>query len=623
MRRKRPERTPNHHSAFEALETRRLLCALLETAHPAIDALPAVTNSSADGYTPAQIRHAYGFDQLTGDGRGQTIAIVDAYKHPNIVSDLNAFDAKYGIAPPPSFQIVGQSGGSVNGLRVDTGWASEIALDVEWAHAIAPNANILLVETRSDGFGDLMAGVNYARNAAGVSVISMSWGGTEFRGQLKYDATFSTPAGHQGVTFVAASGDDGTRHGAEWPATSSSVIAVGGTTLTANAQGAITGEAAWGDATGGVSRFESKPWFQVGVQNGVRRSTPDVAYGADPNAGFSIYSSIEDAGIVGWQTLAGTSAGTPQWAAAVAIANQLRAAAGLNTLDSVGGTLPALYRAYAAPGTPGYATYTATFNDIAEGHSGRVAAVAGYDDVTGLGSPKAGAIVTDLQYAPSPNITPKTVARPKSRKGSAHPSTSRAKPAARSPESRLRAVEETQVYVPPVFTVAVSSQSSDNARAVESAAKTSSASVADKNYNARKSAAPRIKFTSFADIAQSPLQTVFLPLSLPKPVVSNAIATAENAVDATVQSIDAVMPMAIELGRQEALASFADAVASFAHESSVIGTAVAGSHRRAWAVTFSVLAVDAVLIGYWRMTRKPLRQTRSKSSPFSVCRIGS
>lgn len=619
MRRKRIEGTPSLRTAMEALETRQLLSGV-PAAHPHTLAMPAGHGSAADGYTPAQIRQVYGFDQLGGDGAGQTIAIIDAFKHPNIVSDLEIFDAKYGIPAPPSFQIVGQSGGSVNGLRIDTGWASEVSLDVEWAHAIAPGANLLLIEARSDGFSDLMAGVNYARSIPGVSVISMSWGGSEFRGQLKYDASFSTPAGHQGITFVAASGDDGMRYGAEWPATSSSVVGVGGTTLTLG-QGA--GEIAWDQATGGVSRFETKPWFQVGVQGAGRRATPDVSFAADPNTGFSVYCSVKDQGIVGWQSLGGTSAGTPQWAAQVAVANQLRAAAGLNTLDSVGGTLPALYRSYSAPGTMGYAGYTAAFNDIVDGHSGRVAAVAGYDDVTGLGSPHGGVVVANLLHASSPNVTAaKPNAAPKTKKGSAHPSVDRAKPADRVPDATPAAVE---AYVRPAargagLTAARGATAQDLAEPVKTSLSDHSTFAASGEHSRMPQGA--VKFTAVSYLPQLAVKTALASLNLPPPAVSGVAMAAGDAVEATVQSIDTAIPLALELGRQEALASFADALASFAHESTAMEAVAIPSHFRAWAITCAVLGVDAVLIGYWRMTRKPAGRSRVReSSPFSRCRI--
>src|SRR4051795_8081600 len=197
---------------------------------------PQADSSTTAGYTPEQIRNAYGFDEIhfanntvTGDGSGQTIAIVDAYHDPNIQSDLHTFSQNFNLGDAPSFTQVSQTGGSTDLIATNAGWAGESALDVEWAHAIAPQANILLVEANSSSLNDLLSAVDYARHADGVSVVSMSWGTTEFFGQSAYDQTFTTPAGHQGVTFVAASGDFGSRFGPSWAGTAAHRVSGGGT----------------------------------------------------------------------------------------------------------------------------------------------------------------------------------------------------------------------------------------------------------------------------------------------------------------------------------------------------------------------------------------------------------
>ena len=161
-------------------------------------------------YTPAQIRHAYGFDQLPLDGSGQTIAIVDAYDDPSIVSDLQTFDRAFGIADPPSLTKVNEFGGT-NLPQADAGWDGEISLDVEWSHAIAPGANILLVEANSTSLDDLYTAVDYARNQPGVVTVSMSFGASEGSYEPTVDSILTTPAGHiggsglpGGITFVAS-----------------------------------------------------------------------------------------------------------------------------------------------------------------------------------------------------------------------------------------------------------------------------------------------------------------------------------------------------------------------------------------------------------------------------------
>src|SRR5262249_7431319 len=138
------------------------------------------------GYTPGQVRQAYGFDRITfadgtvrGDGSGQTIAIVTAYDHPNIAADLEAFDRTFNLPDPPQLTKVDQNGGT-NFPRYQPGGARETAGDVEGAHAIARGANILLVEASSARLGDMLTAVDYARQQPGVVAVSMSWGTSEF-----------------------------------------------------------------------------------------------------------------------------------------------------------------------------------------------------------------------------------------------------------------------------------------------------------------------------------------------------------------------------------------------------------------------------------------------------------
>ena len=235
--RREPRRSPARPRArlvLEALESRDLLTTFAPgyLGQFAGRAVPHSTPGPT-GYTPAQVRHAYGFDQINfggvaGDGTGQTIAIVDAYDDPTIASDLVQFDWAFGL-PNAVIQKVNQTGGSPPPSASPT-WGVEISLDVEWAHAIAPGARILLVEANSNSNADLFAAVSYAARQPGVSVVSMSWGTPEFPTEANFDGVFTTPAGHQGVTFLAAPGDNGSP--ASYPSASPNVIAVGGTTLT-------------------------------------------------------------------------------------------------------------------------------------------------------------------------------------------------------------------------------------------------------------------------------------------------------------------------------------------------------------------------------------------------------
>jgi subtilase family serine protease len=378
-------------------------------------------SSFAPPYTPAQIRHAYGFDQLAASntGAGQTIAIVDAYYDPTIASDVATFSSQFGLPQLDglngngTFTQIDLSNRTLSPSRDD--WTIETALDVEWAHAIAPQANIVLVEAASDRAGpdnapdDMLTAVDVARGAvtsingnpvtdingnsvsaaiAGVSVISMSWGVPEGSIETNFDFHMQTPTGHQSITFIASSGDSGAP--ADWPAVSPYVVAAGGTTLNLNqTTGAWSSETGWGNGRlswlfggsgGGISKYEAKPSYQSSVtQSSTRRTTPDISFDSDPNTGYYVYDGANG----GWYGyVGGTSEASPQLGAMVALADQLRGSAG--TLNGATQTLPAIY---AAP--------SSDFHDIVKGNNG-YAAGPGYDLVTGRGSPIANLLVPYL-----------------------------------------------------------------------------------------------------------------------------------------------------------------------------------------------------------------------------------
>lgn len=292
-------------------------------------------------------------------GAGETIAIVDAFGDPDISSDLQTFDANFGITNDnASGKFVLTVDTPEGAVQTNAGWATEESLDVEWAHAIAPEANILLVEANNDTVPALASAAAWAADQTGVVAVSMSWGDSpEFSGETAYDADFTTPTGHGGVTFVAASGDDGEPN---YPSTSPNVLAVGGTTLTVNDFGQWQSEAAWNDSGGGSSPYE-------------HTNKPDVAYDADPNTGFLVYDSIPYQGQVDWQVIGGTSAGSPQWAAIIALIDQGRALRGANSLDGPTQTIPDIH-----------ALPSSDFNDVTGG------------GLTGLGSPNIDKIVSAL-----------------------------------------------------------------------------------------------------------------------------------------------------------------------------------------------------------------------------------
>jgi hypothetical protein len=403
---------------LEFLETRQLLSASGADlgqlmAIPDLTATPQVYRAAPSGLSAGQVRQAYAVNQIgfggsvAGDGSGQTIAIVVAYDDPNIGADLKQFDRQNGLPDAPSFVKYVQS----SLTQVDPGWSLESALDVEWAHAMAPRANIALVEAKSASLNDLFGAVNYARSLSGVVAVEMSWGTGEFYGQNAYDGLFTTPAGHIGgsglpgdVTFVAASGDSGAWSGTMYPATSPNVLSVGGTTLRLGANSSYSSEQGWYGSTGGFSVLESAPSYQVGAQAATGlsyglRTTPDVAMVGDPATGLSVYSTVPYGGQSGWFTVGGTSAAAPLWAGLVAVADQGLAMAGKGSLANAQAAL--------------YSIPSSAFHQVTSGFNG-YSAGSGYNLVTGLGSPIANRVVAGLLATqnvynvagfPAPNLT--------------------------------------------------------------------------------------------------------------------------------------------------------------------------------------------------------------------------
>jgi len=400
-----PKRT-RLEPACEALKSRQLLSTNASstpdlsqiTAQQNLVVLPLVAPGPT-GLTPPQIQNAYGLNQIrfsggtvVGNGAGQTIAIVVAFNDPKIRSDLTAFDKYYRLSDPPSLTVY-----NLGATTTDSGWALETSLDVEWAHSVAPAANIVLVEASSDSLYALLGAVNYARYQPGVSVVSTSWGTSEFWGESAYDSIFTTPARHTGVTFVAASGDSGAWSGPMYPSVSPNVLAVGGTTLTLAAGGTYS-ETGWSGSTGGFSGLDSNWWtyepqpsYQnaalqaVGLSDGTR-TAPDVSFNADPNTGVPVYDSVSYSGQSGWFQVGGTSAAAPAWAGLVAIADQGLATEKKGPLSGTQ-TLTDLYK-----------LPSSDFHDITVGFNGYYA-TPGYDLVTGLGSPNANRLIAGILAA--------------------------------------------------------------------------------------------------------------------------------------------------------------------------------------------------------------------------------
>jgi subtilase family serine protease len=333
-------------------------------AHPPIHVLrgkPQLPPSTPSGLSPDKIKGAYNFPTSLTAGSGTTIAIVDAYDDPNAESDLGVFSKQFGLPSCTTadgcFKKVNQTGGTKY-PRTDSGWALEISLDVQWAHAIAPGAKILLVEASSNSFTNLLAAEDYAKTHA--QYVSNSWGASEFSGESSYDSHFV----QNGVSFFVAAGDAGLP--AEYPSSSPNVISVGGTTLNFDKNGNLVSETGWSSGGGGCSAYETATAAQSSfggyaqVNCAGKRATPDVSLDADPASGVAVYDSTKYMGQSGWWTVGGTSASTPMWAARSAVAGQL-----VNSGYVYGNSI--------------------SYRDITAGNNGAPCLV-GYDLCTGRGS---------------------------------------------------------------------------------------------------------------------------------------------------------------------------------------------------------------------------------------------
>lgn len=385
-------------------------------------ATPLASTTAVATYTPAQIRAAYGLPTLPASltglttaqaaqlGAGQTIYIVDAQHNPNVAAELSAFNTKFGlpacttktIATTASLPLATASSSacelsivystSAGGMTstvpaYDAGWATEIALDVQWAHATAPLARIVLIETASSAYDNLLGGVRLANNL-GAGIVSMSFGGSESSGTSSADSVFAAA----NMSYLAATGDSGA--GVSWPSVSPKVLAVGGTTLTYT--GGTRSEVVWSSTGGGVSAYVATPSYQStavpGMGTAVRRTVADVAFNADPNSGQYVAVIASGSSTVKWSSVGGTSLATPQWAGLIAVANALRAVNGKAVLAA---PHVALYTNIST--VPG--TYASTFADITKGSHGSCSACSGevgYDQATGLGTPNATALLSTL-----------------------------------------------------------------------------------------------------------------------------------------------------------------------------------------------------------------------------------
>jgi subtilase family serine protease len=323
-------------------------------------------SSTPTGYGPTEFQTAYA-PPPSPAGAGQTIAIVDAYDDPNAEADLGTYSSIYGLPSCTTangcFKKVNQTGGT-RYPRSNSGWALEISLDVQVAHAICPQCDILLVEASSNSFSNLLAAEDYA--TAHANVVSNSWGGSEFSSETSasYDGHFN----RAGVPITVSSGDGG--YGVEYPAASRYVTAVGGTTLNLDSNHARVSETAWSGSGSGCSAYESKPSWQTDAGCS-RRTVADVSADADPNTGAAVYDSFGYAGQKGWFQVGGTSLSAPLIAGVYALAG--------NAVSTVDGSFP-------------YG-HTASLFDVVSGSNGSCGgsylctAGTDYDGPTGLGTP--------------------------------------------------------------------------------------------------------------------------------------------------------------------------------------------------------------------------------------------
>jgi len=319
---------------------------------------PLATTSYLSGYSPDQLRAAYGL----GAGSAPKVAIVDAYANPNAAADLAVYRKQFNLGAAALTQV-NQSGGKISSVRGNVGWGLEEMLDLEMVSAICPQCSILYIGARSASFADLATAVDTA-SRLGAKVISNSYGGGEF----STEAGIASHYNHPGVAVTVSSGDSG--YGVQIPAAFGTVTAVGGTTLTLDTDGLTRfSETVWSGAGSGCSAYITKPDWQRDTACS-RRTVADVAAVADPSTGVAVYDSYGSRLGANWYVFGGTSVAAPIIGAVYALSG--------NT-----------------DGVPVQLAYTtgASLFDITSGNNGSCAGTylctggTGYDGPTGNGTP--------------------------------------------------------------------------------------------------------------------------------------------------------------------------------------------------------------------------------------------
>jgi kumamolisin len=335
------------------------------------------------GYSPQEIRRAYGLPASGGSG---VICVVDAFDYPTALHDFNLFSKTFGLPEETSanptnpnnkvLQVVYATGSRPPG---NVGWGGESSLDIQWAHALAPNAKIVLVESYNDTFAELFNAVRVASRVVGCRQVSMSWSGSQFGGETAYDVNFTAP----NVVYFASAGDSGAA--ADYPPSSPRVVAVGGTTLKLDSLGRRLSETGWTDSGGGLSSYEPRPFYQNSLSGKLlRRGVPDIALVADPYTGVANYDTY---GSTGWYVVGGTSLSAPAVAAIFNVTGHF-----------FSGSATALSWLYSRVGT-------SLYNDIVSGSNG-LPCVIGWDFVTGVGTWKGlqQPLISRWTVSPSPLV---------------------------------------------------------------------------------------------------------------------------------------------------------------------------------------------------------------------------
>jgi subtilase family serine protease len=398
---------------------------------PPTDAQCRAVGSHRPCYSPQEIRNAYNVTPVLNagyDGTGQTIVIIDSFGSPTIASDLHTFDVGYGLPDPPSLTVLAPLGSvpfDPNGPDM-TGWAFETTLDVEWSHAMAPGANIVVMTSPIDetegvqGLPEFLKLEKFAVKHNLGHIISQSWAATENtlfddagHGVINSFESFYQSLVDKHVTVFSSTGDSGSANvdvngnnfpfpTVNYPSTSRWVTAVGGTGLTADTSGNYQSENVWnngpGSATGGgISQLFEEPSYQKNTLPGStqtllnhHRGVPDISINANPRTSILVYASMLGAfgGPVGFFRIGGTSEGSPLWAGIIADGNQWAG----HPLGFLNDKLYSIGNSSAAATAYHDVTVGNNSNQGIPGYS----ATAGWDAATGWGTPNVAVLLADI-----------------------------------------------------------------------------------------------------------------------------------------------------------------------------------------------------------------------------------